>query len=90
VEHRRRYTRRSLSEAFSRANFQVEQCFYQDSLGFFVTLGFKFIGNREGRLNGPLLLIYDRFVFPVSRLCDAICSRFFGKNVVIYARKPGL
>lgn len=90
VEHRRRYTRRSLEQAFCRANFEVEQCFYQDSLGFFVTLAFKFIGNREGRLNETLIIIYDRLVFPISRLCDHICSRFFGKNVVIYARKAGL
>lgn len=88
VEHRRRYTRRSLEQAFCRAGFQVEQCFYQDSVGFFVTLMFKFIGNQQGKLNSTLLLIYDRFVFPVSRLCDLACSRFFGKNVVIYARKP--
>jgi SAM-dependent methyltransferase len=90
VEHRRRYTRRTLGESFQRAGFVVEDCFYQDSLGFFFALLFKGIGNREGKLNPALLVIYDKFVFPLSRLFDHVCSRMFGKNAVIYARKPAV
>jgi SAM-dependent methyltransferase len=88
LEHRRRYTRRTLKDTFQQAGFDVERCFYQDSLGFFVTLLFKAIGNREGKLSNTALRIYDQLVFPASRLGDLICSRLLGKNVVIYARKP--
>ena len=88
VEHCRRYTRSTLEAAFQRAGFDVERCFYQDSIGFFVTLLYRAIGNREGRLSDTPLQIYDTMVFPVSRLCDVVCSRLFGKNLVIYARKP--
>lgn len=87
VAHCRRYTRRSLEAAFLKAGFAVEKSFYQDSLGFFVTLLFKFIGSREGKVSGRALAVYDRVVFPLSRLCDLFCSRLFGKNAVIYARK---
>lgn len=87
VAHCRRYTRRSLEAAFVKAGFSVEKSFYQDSLGFFVTLLFKLAGSREGKVSARSLAIYDRVVFPVSRLCDLACSRLFGKNVVIYARK---
>ncbi|HEY7663285.1 MAG TPA: class I SAM-dependent methyltransferase [Xanthobacteraceae bacterium] len=87
VEHRRRYTRATLEDAFRRAGFDVERCFYQDSLGFFVALLFKTIGRRDGRLSNTPLRIYDRLVFPLSRLCDRVCSQIFGKNAVIYARK---
>jgi SAM-dependent methyltransferase len=88
VEHRRRYTRRTLEQAFQKAGFDVEECFYQDSLGFFFTLLFKGMGNRQGKLNPVLLTLYDKFVFPVSQLFDLFCFRLFGKNAVIYARKP--
>jgi SAM-dependent methyltransferase len=88
VEHCRRYTRRTLEESFQGAGFEVEKSFYQDSLGFFFALLFKGLGNRQGKLNPVLLTLYDKFVFPVSRLFDVLCSRLFGKNAVIYARKP--
>jgi len=89
VEHCRRYTRTTLEESFQKAGFQVEDSFYQDSLGFFFALLFKGIGNREGKLNTVLLIMYDKLVFPLSQLLDFLCARMFGKNAVIYARKPG-
>jgi SAM-dependent methyltransferase len=88
VEHCRRYTRRTLEESFQRAGFEVEESFYQDSLGFFFALLFKGIGNRQGKLSPVLLILYDKFVFPLSQLCDVFCCKLFGKNAVIYARKP--
>jgi SAM-dependent methyltransferase len=88
VEHCRRYTRRTLEEAFRKAGFDIEESFYQDSLGFFFALLFKGIGNRQGKLSPALLMLYDKLVFPLSQLFDVFCSRLFGKNAVIYARKP--
>lgn len=88
VAHVRRYTRARLAEVFRRAGFTVEDCAYQDSLGFFVTLLFKLIGSRDGRVSDWSLKLYDRVLFPASRTCDRFCSRFLGKNLVIFARKP--
>jgi SAM-dependent methyltransferase len=65
VEHRRRYSRASLANAFQRAGFEVERCFYQDSLGFFVALLFKAIGRRDGKLSETPLRLYDKMVFPI-------------------------
>jgi len=87
VEHCRRYTKDSMTKVFQNAGFTVENCFYQDSLGFFVTLLFKYIGSGDGTVSNTALKIYDSVIFPLSRLCDCVFSRFFGKNVVIYARK---
>jgi hypothetical protein len=58
-------------------------------LGFLFALS-KAIGNREGKLNSALLVFYDNFVFPLSQLLDHVCFRMFGKNTVIYARKPAV
>lgn len=87
VGHYRRYTTATLAKAFSDAGFTVERCFYQDSLGFFVTLLFRMVGSKEGKVDSASLKIYDNLIFPLSRLCDFACSKLFGKNAVIYARK---
>jgi hypothetical protein len=78
----------TLEESFHKAGFDIEESFYQDSLGFFFALLFKGIENRQGKLNPALLILYDKLVFPLSQLFDVFCSRLFGKNAVIYARKP--
>lgn len=87
VGHRRRYTREGLASAVARSGFRVEQVRYVDSIGFLLALLFRFIGSRDGSLNTAHLIIFDRFVFPISRAMDVICKRFFGKNVYLVARK---
>ncbi len=91
VAHQRRYTRQSLQKAFTTAGFVVERCFYQDSIGFFVALLVKVMEKLHiggNPLNRRTVLVYDRIIFPLSRLGDILLSSFFGKNVVIVVRKP--
>jgi SAM-dependent methyltransferase len=88
VGHFRRYSRRQLADLFEQAGFVVDDVRYADSLGYFVTLLFKWVGNRKGDVNVRGLGLYDRFVFPVSRVLDYLASTFFGKNVMIRAHKP--
>jgi SAM-dependent methyltransferase len=87
VGHFRRYRRPALERVFKEAGFQVEKCLYQDSVGFFVALLFRMIASPDGSVNPRSFWIYDRFVFPLSRICDSFCSPFFGKNLLIYVRK---
>jgi hypothetical protein len=89
VGHHRRYTKRQLAGLFRRAGFVVDDTRYADSLGFFVTLLFKWFGNDRGDLSARPVKIYDRFVFPLSRMLDHVLFPFFGKNVMIRAHKPG-
>jgi len=87
VGHFRRYTKKQLIELFEQAGFVVDDARYADSLGFFVTLLFKWFGSNTGEINLRALKIYDTFVFPLSRFCDFLFSPFFGKNVMLRARK---
>ena len=88
VGHFRRYTRKALGEKVCAAGFSVLRSEYVDSAWFFASLAFKYFGNDQGRINREALIAYDRFVFPVSRLADAVLSRLFGKNVFMVARRP--
>lgn len=91
VGHVRRYSRSELKQKVLRAGFSIESLSYADSLGFFATLLVKIIGYRgKGGLGSPKsLLLYDRFIFPISRFLDHIGIRFIiGKNLILIARKP--
>lgn len=87
VGHVRRYTRADLIRKLKAHDFKVESACYVDSAGFFASLLFRFFGNESGSVDRNTLVLYDRFVFPLSRLCDAFLGRFIGKNLVVIATK---
>ncbi len=89
VGHYRRYRITSLVDCVTQAGFVVEESAYTDALGFFATLVFKFFDKPEpAPLNPRLVEIYDRFVFPISRLLSIPLAKILGKNVFVVARKP--
>jgi len=87
VGHFRRYTRSGLSSVARAVNLQIVEVAYADSIGFFVTLLYKLIGDDSGAVNSRALVIYDRLVFPLSRAADKLFGNFFGKNVLLVAQK---
>jgi SAM-dependent methyltransferase len=89
VGHFRRYTRTGLVNMLKAQEFQVIRARYADSIGFAAALVFRLFGNDSGALNRGALVFYDRFVFPVSRLCDFAFKYLFGKNVVVVAQTSG-
>jgi SAM-dependent methyltransferase len=89
VGHLRRYTRRTLMAAVGAAGFAVESCAYVDSLGFFAALLFKVADDGAGDINRRALRLYDRAIFPISRLIDRLTGRWFGKNLLLIARADG-
>lgn len=88
VGHLRRYSRSELLQKALEADFEVVSASYQDFIGFFITLVFKLIGNDKGDLSTTAILIYDRILFPLSRLCDFIFCGVLGKNLGVVLKKP--
>jgi SAM-dependent methyltransferase len=89
IGHYRRYHRKPLLGIIQRAGFVIERAEYADSLGVFATLLYKAVGSRKGDVSRTPLRIYDRVVFPVSRVLDRMgCARWFGKNLWVVARRP--
>lgn len=89
VGHVRRYTRRQLVELIQSAGLDVRYSAYTDALGFFATLAYRMLDDGEPKpLGGTLVRIYDRFVFPLSRLLSVPCARLLGKNVMLKATRP--
>jgi SAM-dependent methyltransferase len=86
IGHVRRYRRRQLVSAVEQAGYDVCQCRYADSLGFFAALAYRAGGSRRGDLNEAAVAAYDRYAFPLSRALDRGVSRWFGKNLVLVGR----
>jgi hypothetical protein len=87
VEHFRRYTRRSLRAVAEAAGLEVERTAYVDAAGFFATLVYNAISRGSGDLHKGQVTVYDRYIFPVSRMIDRATHAFIGKNVFSVARK---
>lgn len=87
VGHFRRYRRRGLERRLRRAGFEVLYSRYADSLGFFAALVYKLVGDGSGVIDARGVRAYDTFLFPVSRALDFAAGPFFGKNLIVSARK---
>lgn len=87
VGHIRRYHKKDLYDKVREAGYEVRHISYRDSLGFFLSILFKFVGSKKGDLPLRSLYIYDRLLLPVSRLMDLGFSGFLGKNLFVVAQK---
>jgi len=86
VGHVRRYRRNGLIDLVESAGFAVDVCHYADSIGFAAALAYR-VTRRSAQLDERAVRLYDRFLFPASRRLDNLAYRFFGKNLVLIARR---
>jgi hypothetical protein len=62
---------------------------YSDSIGFFAWLYEKYGGRSPEMSSENSMRIYDKFIFPLSKVFDGFGLRFiFGKNLLVHAKKP--
>ena len=88
VGHYRRYRRGELIDKLREAGFVVSRAEYVDSLGFVCWWVMGRLPGNKTAINPLMVKLFDRAIFPLSRLCDKICSYWFGKNLLIIAHKP--
>ena len=58
-----------------------------DSLGFFAAVLYKLLPYKSGKLSRSSVMIYDRFIFPISKKVDVVTKKFLGKNLLVVAHK---
>jgi hypothetical protein len=68
--------------------FVIEKAFYVDSLGFFASLLFKFLGNAKGNLNPKMVKMYELLLFPTSCILDHFFHNWFGKSLLVISKRP--
>lgn len=86
VGHCRRYTKKELSEKVELAGFAIKSVSYEDPLGALATLLYKHFGKSSGEINLLALKIFDRIIFPISRILNFVTNPFFGKNILMVCK----
>lgn len=90
IGHYRRYDARMIAELLRDAGFVPERVYYVDVLGFIMGWIFKRIANNVGSVNSNTMRIYDRLIFPITRMIERFVRPPFGKNVVAIASRPAV
>jgi putative flippase GtrA/SAM-dependent methyltransferase len=90
VEHVQRFSRRTLAGVLAQAGFELESLRYFDSLGFVAALAVRLL-EKFGlfRYWRGSVGLYDKAIFPLSRLCDHCLANVVGKNLIAVSRKSG-
>ena len=90
VGHYRRYSKHELITKFEKAQLEILDIYYFDVVGVLAWIFMKYFPFRPSENSNISLLmkIYDKWVFPLSRMLDKCgFSRLIGKNIVVIARK---
>jgi hypothetical protein len=91
VGHFRRYKKRELVHKVESAGYEIEKCFYNDCAGVLVSLSVRLFGykNKLGQGSQKSLFIYDKYIYPVSKILDRIVFKHvIGKNLFLFAINP--
>ena len=48
---------------------------------------YKLIDNGSGSVDFRKIILFDKYIFPISRLLHLFIKNFFGKNIEIIAKK---
>jgi len=93
VGHYRRYSKKELIKKVTESGLEVEKCYWNDSLGILVALIVKLLGYKRlvNLGNVKTILIYDRIIYPISKILDSIVFKhLIGKNLFLIAKKSDL
>lgn len=93
VGHYRRYSKKELIKKVTESGLEVEKCYWNDSLGILAAVIVKLLGyNKIVNLgNVKTFLIYDKVVYPISKILDSIIFKHvIGKNLFLVAKNTHL
>ena len=86
VGHHRRYTKKELNKKLVNSNFQILSTEYVDSIGWVILFLSKIFGISL-KYDTKKLIFYDRYVFRYFKLLDIFFKNFFGKNILVLAKR---
>ena len=84
--HFRRYEKEEFLSLVQSAGFKIKEWHYFDSFGYFLALAYRHIKN-DGNLSKNQVKVFDKIVFPLSKIFDSLFKNYFGKNIYAIAVK---
>lgn len=86
IGHYRRYTKKELEQKVKEAGFTIELSRKFDFIGVVPWfINFTLLGSMK--MQPGAAKTYDKFVVPVARKIESVSQPFFGKNVLLVAKK---
>ncbi|GLY04977.1 MULTISPECIES: class I SAM-dependent methyltransferase [Actinoplanes] len=85
--HIRRYTKKTLSSAFTEAGLEIEKIHYANALGLIGYYGATSIFKLAPK-EGPMVKFYDSTVLPVTKAAESLMKPPFGQSVFCVGRVP--
>ena len=87
-KHFRRHSKKDLIEKIAESGFEIDSCVFVDSIGLLAWLFLKIFKLQISESGSRLLLIYDKFIWPISQFLDKLGLKYlFGKNLLLLASK---
>jgi len=86
VGHYRRYEKPSLEGLLRAGKFEVVKSKYMDGMGVLPWYLLNVVGRRTS-INPRLAHLYDRWFVPFTRWVEGLRDPWFGKNILVVARK---
>jgi len=84
IGHYRRYHKKELISKVESAGFKTVTCKYCESLGYFASYIHNKLFNKKEPSRSSLI-VYDKFIIPLSQTIEYLLPPFFGKSLWIYA-----
>ena len=91
VGHFRRYKKKELVQKVTTSGYEVQSCYFNDSVGVLASFALKGLGykGKIGLGSKSSLIFYDRYVYPLSKILDRFFFRYvMGKNLFLFAVVP--
>ena len=85
IGHFRRYNKEMLKNVLPK-NHKLISLQYIDSVGFFLSLGNKYL-LKSSNPTSKQVLFWDRVIVPISFILDKLLFHTFGKNLIMFSTK---
>lgn len=86
VKHYRRYSKIDLTSKLQKFKFSKINCFYYDSLGYFLSLASRLFTKNYLNNFDKKIKVWDKLI-PVSKILDKLVLNKFGKSLILICVK---
>ena len=86
INHFRRYDKRIIKKLIKKLKFKIIKLDYFDTIGFFLSLGSKFLSNDYKKNLSKKVFFWDKLI-PLSKLLDFFLFNTIGKSLIVVLKK---
>lgn len=86
INHFKRYNKKGIKKLIEKFKFKIIKLDYFDTIGFFLSLGSKFLSDDYKKNLSKKVFFWDKLI-PLSKLLDFFLFNAIGKSLIIVLKK---